>query len=406
MDTTPQRHATQPPPPADAETARRYERMSLWLRLLNAAIFGGALLLLLLSGGSVALRTAVRGLSDSAWMHVALYVAVLVSAYSLVTLPLDYATGFRREHRYGLSNQTVRGWLGDQAKSFLLSLVLSVVVLEGAYFLIRRGGDWWWLWAGVGMVGFSIIMTSLGPVLFLPLFWKLTRIDDRALTDTLTAIAEREGARVIGVYRMEMSAKTRRANAMVAGLGRTQRIILGDTLLDGFTPEEIAVVVAHEVAHYRHRDLWKGIAVSAVLTFSGLFIAAQVLKALAGSGPLEGPADVAALPLLLLSLAVYGVITLPAGNAYSRWRESLADRAALASTGLVRPFIGAMQRLASLNLANPTPHPLIEFVFYSHPSIARRIALAEAWTAHSPLPQPLSIPVAGAKGREDAGRLS
>ena len=130
--------------------------------------------------------------NGSAWVQVALYVAVLISAYSLIMLPLDYFTGFRREHRYGLSNQALRGWLVDQAKTFLLSLALSVVVLEGAYFLLRWGGEWWWLWAGVGMTAFSIAMTSLGPVLFIPLFWRLTRIDDRALTDTLTAIAERE----------------------------------------------------------------------------------------------------------------------------------------------------------------------------------------------------------------------
>jgi STE24 endopeptidase len=166
---------------------------------------------------------------------------------------------------------------------------------------------------------------------------------------------------------------------MVAGLGRTQRIILGDTLMDGFLPEQIDVVVAHEVAHYKHRDLWKGIAVSAAITLVGLFIAARVLDVLADRGPLEGPADLAALPLLLLSLGVYGLVTLPLGNTYSRWRESLADRAALRATGLVEAFIGAMRRLASLNLSNPTPHPLVETVFHSHPSIARRIAMAEEY---------------------------
>lgn len=366
-------------PPQDEETARRYERGSLWLRLMNAAIFAGAVLALLLSGASVALRDAVREVSGNAWVQVALFVAVLVTAYSLLTLPIDYLTDFRREHRYGLSHQTLRGWLADQAKSFLVGLALSIVVLEGAYFLLRRAGDWWWLWAAGGMVLFSVLMTSLGPVVFMPIFWKLRRIDDPALTERLTAIAERQGTRVTGVYRMEMSAKTRRANAMVAGLGRTQRIILGDTLLDGFTPDEIAVIVAHEVAHQRHRDLWKGIAVSAVLTLVGLFVASLALRALAGLGPLEGPADLAALPILLLSLAVFGLITLPAGNAYSRWRETLADRAALQATGLVGPFIEAMRRLASLNLANPAPHPLVELVFYSHPSIRRRIAMAERW---------------------------
>ena len=361
----------------DEERARRYERGSLWLRLLHVALFAGSLLVLLLSGASISLRDAVRDLTGNAWAQVAIYTVVLVTGYALLMLPFEYVTDFRREHRYGLSNQTLRGWLADAAKSFLVQLVLAVVVLEGAYLLLRQAGDWWWLWAGGGLLLLSITLTTIGPVLLLPLFYKLERIDDPALTARLTAVAERAGARVLGVYCMAMSAKTRRANAMVAGLGRTQRIILGDTLLDGFTPDEIEVVVAHEVAHYRHRDLWKGIAVNAVVTLVGLFVASRVLGALAGMGPLEGPADLAALPVLVLSLAVFGLITLPLGNAYSRWRETLADRAALRTTGLVEPFIGAMRRLAALNLANPSPHPLVELISYSHPSIARRIAMAE-----------------------------
>jgi STE24 endopeptidase len=264
---------------------------------------------------------------------------------------------------------------------FVLSLVLVVLVLEVLYLLLREAGDQWWLWAAGGMVLLSIALTSLGPVVFIPLFYKLRRIENADLIERLTRVAEREGASVIGVYRMDMSSKTRRANAMVAGLGRTQRIILGDTLLDGFAPDEIEVVVAHEVAHYKHRDLWTGIAVSTALTLVGLLIASRVLAALADRGPLEGPADPAALPLLLLSLGVYGLITMPLGNLWSRWRESAADRAALRATGMTGPFIAAMRRLASLNLANAEPHPLIEAVFYSHPSIARRIAMAERFEA-------------------------
>jgi STE24 endopeptidase len=251
------------------------------------------------------------------------------------------------------------------------------------YLLLREAGDRWWLWAAGGMVLFSIALTSLGPVLFLPIFYKLQRIEDPDLTARLTRVAEREGARVIGVYRMDMSSKTRRANAMVAGLGKTQRVILGDTLLEGFTPDEIEVVVAHEVAHYKHRDLWTGIVVSAALTLVGLLIAGRVLDALAGRGPLEGRADLAALPLLLLSLGVFGLITMPLGNLWSRWRESEADRAALRATGMTIPFIGAMRRLATLNLANAEPNPLVEALLYSHPSIARRIAMAERFEARA-----------------------
>ena len=364
-------------PPGAAERAREYERGTLRLRLAGLALGAVGLSVFLLSGLSVWLRDAVQDVSGNAWVQVALFGATAIVAWSLITLPWEYATGFRREHRYGLSNQSPGAWLVDQAKGFALGLVVGLVILELLYWLLRTAGGGWWLWAALAMTALSILFTSLGPVLFIPLFYKLRRIDDPDLTARLTAIAERQGARVIGVYRMEMSAKTRRANAMVAGLGRTQRIILGDTLMDGFTPEEIEVVVAHEVAHYKHKDLWKGIAVSAALSLVGLFAASRVLDALAGRGPLEGPSDLAALPLLLLSLGLYGLITLPLGNTYSRRREMLADRAALRTTGLREPFISAMRRLASLNLANPAPHPLVETVFYSHPSIAHRIAMAE-----------------------------
>lgn len=368
----------------DAERARQYERGSLWLRLFNLALVTATLLVFLLSGASVALRDWVRELTGNPWLQVALFTVVLLSVWSVLTLPLEYVTDFRREHRYGLSNQSAGAWLGDQAKGFVLSLVLGVLVLEVLYLLLREAGDQWWLWAAGGMVLLSIALTSLGPVIFIPLFYKLRRIDDADLTERLTRVAEREGASVIGVYRMDMSSKTRRANAMVAGLGRTQRIILGDTLLEGFAPDEIEVVVAHEVAHYKHRDLWTGIAVSTALTLVGLLIASRVLAALADRGPLEGPADPAALPLLLLSLGVYGLITMPLGNLWSRWRESAADRAALRATGMTGPFIRAMRRLASLNLANVEPHPLIEAVFYSHPSIARRVAMAERLRPETP----------------------
>jgi STE24 endopeptidase len=380
MSVTPPANPRPAPPAPPDEDARRYERVSLWLRLLTTAFSVAVLAAFLFSGASVALRDWARAVSANAWVVVVLYGLVAAVGYALLSLPIEYVTDHRRERRHGLSSQTAGAWLADQAKSFAIGLVFALVGLEVGYWLLRRAGDWWWLWAGCGMVLVSIALTSLGPVLFLPLFYKLRRIEDAALTERLTRVAEREGARVIGVYRMGMSAKTRRANAMVAGLGRTQRIILGDTLLDGFPPDEIEVVVAHEVAHYRHNDLWWGIVVGAVLSFGGLFLASLVLRALAAVGPLEGQADIAALPVLLFSLGVYGLLTLPLNNAYSRWRESRADAAALEATGLAGPFSAAMRRLAALNLANAAPHPLIEAIFYSHPAIARRIARAEEWS--------------------------
>jgi STE24 endopeptidase len=369
------------PPPADAARARRYERTSLLLRLLNAAFAVAALVIFLVSGASVALRDLAERVSDAAVVQVAVFGLVVIAGWSALTLPISYLTGFRREHRWGLSRQPLRSWLADQAKSFLLGLVFSLLLLEAVYLLLRLAGGWWWAWAALGMLAVNAVMTALYPAVIMPLFWKLEPITDAALTARLTEIARRQGVRVRGVYRMAMSAKTRRANAMVAGLGRTQRIILGDTLLDGFTEDEVTVVVAHEVAHQAHGDLWKGLLVSGVIAAVGLWVAARVLEAVASIPPLRGPADLAALPVLLLSLAVFGLITLPLTNAYSRRREAAADRAALDATGLADALAGAMRRLAALNLANPAPHPLVEAIFYSHPAITRRIAMAEAWRA-------------------------
>src|SRR5829696_6086350 len=132
---------------SDAERARAYERGSLWLRLLNLAIVTVALCLFLFSGASVALRDWVREHGGNEWLQVALFGAVLVTLWSVAMLPLEYLTSFRREHRYGLSNQSLAAWLIDQGKGFALSLVLGVLLLEALYFLLREAGERWWLWA-------------------------------------------------------------------------------------------------------------------------------------------------------------------------------------------------------------------------------------------------------------------
>jgi STE24 endopeptidase len=202
---------------------------------------------------------------------------------------------------------------------------------------------------------------------------------DEALRGRLTALAERAGARVLGVYRLDLSAKTKKANAALAGLGRTKRILLGDTLLNGFAPDEIEVVLAHELAHYRHGDLWKLIAWNSVTTLVGLKVADAVLQALLPRHGFAGVADVGAFPLLALSLLGFGLVTMPVNHAFARWRERLADVGALALTGNPAAFIRAMQKLADQNLADAAPHPVIEFLLHDHPALARRIAMAERW---------------------------
>jgi STE24 endopeptidase len=253
---------------------------------------------------------------------------------------------------------------------------LGLVLLEVMYALLRLSPVWWWLWAALVMLLFTVVLSNLAPVLIFPLFYKFTPLDDEELAARLTRLAEGAGASVRGVYRFDMSSKTVQANAAVTGLGNTRRIILGDTLLDHFTHDEIETVLAHEMGHHVHRDMGKGILVQSALTLGGLWLAGLALRWGVTALGFDGIADVAAMPWLALALGAFGLITTPLSNTYSRWRERLADRYALETTGKPYAFATAMTRLANQNLADADPERWVEVLLHSHPAISRRVTMA------------------------------
>jgi STE24 endopeptidase len=182
---------------------------------------------------------------------------------------------------------------------------------------------------------------------------------------------------VRGVYKFDMSRRTKAANAAVTGLGNTRRILLGDTLIDEFSPEEIETVLAHELAHQVHRDIPLGILIESLITLGGLYLAALVLNWSVIALGFNSIADVAALPLFGLVMGLYGLIIMPLGNAYSRLRERRADEFALRITGNGEAYASALTRLANQNLAEADPEPWVELLLYSHPALSRRITMAE-----------------------------
>jgi STE24 endopeptidase len=164
------------------------------------------------------------------------------------------------------------------------------------------------------------------------------------------------------------------------GLGATRRIVIGDTLLTQYTPDEIEVVVAHELGHQVHRDIPKLILAQTAITLGGLAVVSLALGATLRAFPqYHGLADPATMPLIAATLAAFGLVTLPLANGFSRWVEHQADVYALESTGMSDAFISAMTRLANQNLAEAEPSPIIEFLLYNHPSIGRRLAFGHAW---------------------------
>ena len=361
-----------PESPGD-DRATRYHRVQFTLRAVG---FGaGALYLAAVLVTGAAGRIAEALAAWPWWVQVAGVAAALSGAHRLMLAPLAWARGWWLPRRYGLLHQPLRAWLADQVKAAALGGALALASLETVYALMRATPAWWWLAAGAVFLGLYTAVAVVLPVWVVPLFYRLTPLSDEALRARLLALATRVGVPAVDVYVADQSRKSRTANAAVVGLGRTRRILLFDTILD-FAPREIEAVLAHELGHHVRHDIWRGLVVQAVLTVAGLAGAHVVLSVGVRWWGLDGLADPAGLPWLALVLTGGGLLVLPLANGYSRWIERRADDFALRVTGDVDGFVGAMERLAILNLAERRPHRLKELVFYSHPAIDRRIARA------------------------------
>ena len=362
----------------DKDTAKKYQRLSLRLHLLKAFLGICFLAFLILSGASVMLESVFTRLSSNPWLVAGGYFLAFSLIAKALFLPLSYYRGFTIEHRFGLSNETRWGWLKDVLKASLIGLLLGGALTELVYFFLRRFPESWWLLAFLLFTIVAIVLARLTPVLILPLFFRFRALSDEDLTSRLLRLAEESRVKVCGVFEMDLSKKTKAANAALMGLGKTRRIVLADTLLEKFTPDEIETVLAHELGHHKHRDMWLAILTQSAISFMGFYLAHRALHAWALPLGFSEPASVATLPLLALTASGVSILCLIPANAFSRWLEGRADDFALRLSGKPGAFKRAMQKLASLNLADCSPHPLVEFVFYSHPSIARRIRKAES----------------------------
>ena len=364
---------------ANEDKATRYHRLQRRASILATATGAALLVFLVVGGASVALRGWVTQHTNSFPFVVGAYVVALFVLYELVQLPFAYYQGVILERRYGLSTERRVHWWMNQAKAAALGLTLAVPAALLVVALIRWSPHRWWVIAAAAFVGIMVVLAQLAPVLLMPLFYDCKPLDRPELVQRLMTLAERAGACVLGVFEWRVSDRTRKANAALAGMGRTRRILLSDTLLAGHSDEEIEVILAHELAHHVHRDIWAGIAVETVLTALGFLAADRALTAISGSFGLAGKGDVAALPVLLLAAGAVSILFLPIANGVSRVHERRADRYALRLTGNAHAFISAMKRLAAQNLAEERPSRVVEVLLHSHPSTQARIAAAEAW---------------------------
>jgi STE24 endopeptidase len=366
--------------PADSPQAQRYNRLHRWLEVSDFLVGIFLIILLLVTGWTGSLRDLAYHAGGQHYaLAVALYIGMLLVLGKIIGLGFSYY-GFRLEHSFNLSNQKLRGWITDEFKGFLVSLVLGLLGTELLYFLIREFPTYWWIWMWALFTGFFVLMAQLAPVVLFPIFYKFEPLQDEELKTRLVRLGAQSGTRVRGVYKWHLSEKSKKANAALTGIGNTRRIILADTLLENYSSDEIEAILAHELGHQAHRHILKMIGMQAIITFAGFWMANWALHyATDRMKMFTVLSDFANFPLLILVTAVLSLLLMPVMNAFSRYCERQADRYAFLSIGNISPFITSMNKLAEQNLAEKTPSKFVEWYFHSHPAISSRVAAAEAW---------------------------
>ncbi|MDD5166644.1 MAG: M48 family metallopeptidase [Candidatus Omnitrophica bacterium] len=358
--------------------AKRYSVLKYSLTILDTAYLLALLLIFSGSGLSKALSAIILKFTTNNFIIIPLYFFVLLLAYYILSLPLNFYHSYILERRFALSNQKIGDWLIDQAKSAAISYIIGLILLGVFYYIIERSSHAWWLIISLFWVFFSLILARLVPIIIIPLFFKYKKLSDELLRERIINLAEKMQLKILDVFEIDFSKKTLKANAAFVGWGATKRVILADTLKDKYSYDEIEVILAHEFAHYRLKHLLKLILVNSlatILVFYLIFRTSNLVLALFGFSSLS---DIASLPVILLYFVIFGIIMQPLEAYISRRLEKNADMMAIRVTGLKDAFISTMEKLGEQNLADKNPHPIIKFFFFDHPPINERISTARS----------------------------
>lgn len=359
----------------NSSNEKLYNKIKVRLSIIDLVLDIALITALAFSGISKTIADAAS-VTGNPYGNFLVFVCIIGVVLSVIGLPFDFYGSYIVEHKFGLSNQTVFKWAFEKLKSAALTIVIGVPVSLVFYFLIRRMGEMWWLYFALFMFAISVFFARIAPVVIFPLFYKFTKLEDGEIKERVEKILADVNISISGIFSFNMSKDTKKANAGFTGLGKTKRIILSDTLLEKFTPDEIAVVFAHEAGHYKHKHIVKNILFSTVIIFASFFLCSVLHSMTIKAMGFENVFELAALPALVFYLTLSGLIMMPVTNFISRRYEFQADEYALKATSDLDSFVTTMEKLAQINLADKEPHPAVEFFFYSHPSIRRRIERA------------------------------
>ncbi len=356
---------------------KKYNRIKLVLSLANTIFSFGLILILLFFNLTKEIEAISFYYTLNHYAALIIFIGITGFISSVVSFPFSFYSGFILEHKYNLCNQTFFQWLWESVKGLLVSSVIGIPLIVIFYFLLLTYESNWWLPVGLTMFVVSVVLSRIAPILILPLFYKLTPLADSPLKEKILSLTKTTSMHVEGIYSFNLSKTTKKANAAFTGIGKSKRILLGDTLMENFTEEEIETVFAHELGHYSHGHIKKNIFIGTISIFIGLYCTSLAYSASLLWFGFSSSTQLAALPLLMLWLGIYSLVTSPLGNILSRKYEFEADAYAVQQTNNKTAFVSTMKKLAAMNMADTAPHPIIEFLFYSHPSIEKRIRAAE-----------------------------
>jgi len=355
------------------DNAKKYNNIKLAIGI-GEGIASFVLILLFVSlGYSKELESYLSEYFSNQYLLFLVFLFVVGFAGSILSFPISYYTGFYLEHKYNLSNQTFWKWILEGLKGLLVSLVIGGPILLTFYYILNTFSTLWWLPFAIIMFFISVVLAQIFPILIFPIFYKITPIENESLKERIKNLAQNAKLKVENVYRFDMSKNTKKANAAFTGMGKTKRIILGDTLLDNYTEDEIETVIAHELGHFKKKHIIKNIIVGTVSSFLTLYLIAILYQNSLSWFGFSSITEIAALPLLALWSMLIGLIQTPLGNILSRKFEYEADEYAIEETKNPSAFTKTLEKLTEQNLGDKEPHPFVEWFFYSHPSIKNRI---------------------------------
>ena len=358
--------------------SKKYNNIKLTVSIVNGILTFLLLLLFVWGGYSKQLVNYISGLTNNNYVILILYVVVLSILFTIIFFPLSYYSEFYLEHKFKLSNQTFFGWLWENTKETLVGAAIGIPLLLAFYYVLNTFGDLWWLPFAILLFFVSVVLAKIVPVFILPLFYKIKPIENNDLKEGIIKLSKDVNMKIENVFQFNMSKNTKKANAAFTGLGKTKKILLGDTLLDEFTNDEIETVIAHELGHYKHKHIVKNLIIGTLSSFVTLYLLALLYSNSLSWFGFENITDIAALPILALWGMLLGILQAPLTNILSRKFEYEADEYSVKVTNKPEVFIGTLEKLNEQNLGDKEPHPFVEWFFYSHPSIKKRIAYIQS----------------------------